>query len=172
MRLQGCFCLKRAEKNTVKNSCVCFDNKICVCACTCIYIYIYVHTVGKESQRGNKSIKSLSMQHLGIMQSALGAAKAFRRSEGLSGSVQDIKSDKPSGPQYQTSREGKLKQGVSSNCRYPHSGKQHRAMQSSGRKKGGRDIWGLIPHPPGMLHPFRTRSPATSAWLPVLLLSS
>lgn len=104
-----------------------------------------VRTVGKESQGGNKSIKSVSMWHLGIPQSTLGATKAFRRSEGPSGSVQDIKSDKPSGLQYQTRREGKPKPGVSSNSRYPHSGKGHRAMQSSGGKKGGRDIWGLIP---------------------------
>lgn len=39
--------------------------------------YIHVHTVGKESQGGNKSIRSKSMWHLGIMQSTLGAIKAF-----------------------------------------------------------------------------------------------
>lgn len=62
------------------------------------------------------------MWHLSILQATLGAIKAFRHSEGLSGSVQDIKSDKPSGLHYQTSREGKLKQGVSLNCPYPCSG--------------------------------------------------
>lgn len=62
------------------------------------------------------------MWYLSIMQATLGTIKAFWRSKGLSGSVQDIKSDKPSGLHYQTSREGKLKQGVSLNCHYPCSG--------------------------------------------------
>lgn len=112
------------------------------CVCVIVHahanLYIYVHTVGKKSQGGNKSIKSVSVWHLGIMQSTLGAIKAFRRSEGLSGSVQDIKSDKLSGLQYQTSREGKLKQGVSSNCRYPPSGSgvgQYKVV--AGRKEVG-----------------------------------
>lgn len=111
---------------------------VCDCACTCRYIYLYVHTVGKESQGKNKSITSISMWHLSIMQSTLGEIKAFRRSEGLTGSVENIKSDKPSGLQYQTSGEGKLKQGVSSNCRYPCSGNGiEQCKVVAGRKEVG-----------------------------------
>lgn len=97
-----------------------------------------IYTAGKKSQGRNKFIKSVSMWHLSIMQATLGAIKAFRRSEGLGGSVQDIKSDKPSGLHYQTSREAKLKQGVSLNCPYPCSGNsigQGKVM--AGRKEVG-----------------------------------
>lgn len=72
------------------------------------------------------------------MQATLGAIKAFRCSEGLSGSVQDIKSDKPSGLHYQTSREGKLKQSVSLNCYYPCSGNGiGQGKVVAGRKEAG-----------------------------------
>ena len=60
--------------------------------------------------------------------------------------MQDIKSDKPSGLRYQTGREGKLKQGVRSDCRYPHSAPGNAKQLQEEKMSGG---LGINPRPGG-----------------------
>mgnify|MGYP001858709643 CR=1 FL=1 len=63
---------------------------------------------------------SVCVWHLSITCGPLAQAEPSARR--CRGSVQEMRSDSPSGRQDQPAAEGKLKRGVSSNCLYPVQG--------------------------------------------------
>lgn len=83
-----------------------------------MYLCIYVHTVGKERQGENKPITPLSVQHLGITQHP-GCSQSPLMLQGRQWKRARYEEWQPI---RAAGSEGKLKQGVSSNCPYPVQG--------------------------------------------------